>query len=398
MRWKKRSTAILAALLLVSSPAYGQMPYAKGFGSSVSANLGMQLDLRPLFEKVNTTSVYRIDEKDNEHLRWRLGSKGTPDSVIVFRDGRVQVGSRSKFDPSAKDRLDAELAAAIKLLNATWKVPDAIQYYSEDNSVDAEGWGLCGDQVYKTWDYARSLIYYNKSIELDHSNAVAWNNKGAALANLGRYPEAIVCYDKAINASQDSSISWDNKGLAFYYLGRADEALDCLNRSSSKDEGNALAWYNRGVLLSGKARYEEALESYDRSIDADLYFAEAWNNKGLALVKLGRSNESLDCFINAANLNQRYAQAWVNGGLVLKTLGLEAKAKDAFLKAEWLGYKGSKEYQWAGMTPPELVAGSSKSIPGAWGVVTVTAILMAGLFTRRRCCGGGCEGDSGKKR
>ena len=29
-------------------------------------------------------------------------------------------------------------------------------------------------------------------------DAVAWNNKGLALADLGRYEEAIICYDKAL--------------------------------------------------------------------------------------------------------------------------------------------------------------------------------------------------------
>jgi tetratricopeptide (TPR) repeat protein len=383
-----RLTEIAAVLLLLTSiPAYGQMPYAKGFGSSVSADLGMHLDLHPLNEKVDTAGAYQIEEMDSEHLRWRLSSRGTPDSVIVFGDGRILVGSRSKFDPSAKDRLDAELAAAIKLLNATMKVPDVILYYSDDNIVDAGRWSLCGDQVYKTGDFAGSLIYYNKSLESDQSNVAAWNNKGAALANLGRYSEAIVCYDQAINTSQASSVSLNNKGMALYYLARENEALDCLNRSAGEDEGNARAWYNRGVLLSGAARYEEALASYDRSIEADFNFAEAWNNKGLTLVKLGRFNESLDCFIDAANLNQRYAEAWVNGGLALQALGLETKANDAFLKAEWLGYNASRDYQWAGMAPPEIAAGSSKSLPGAGGEVAFAAILTAVLLGRRRRCG-----------
>jgi tetratricopeptide (TPR) repeat protein len=180
---------------MISAPLFIRIPRCKHRGIRIN--------------KVNTTSTYRIDEKDSLHLRWRLGSKGTPDSVIVFQEGRVLVGSRSKFDPATKNRLDTELNAAIQLINETNNHPDAvrlkalshIQYYSQDRPVDAESWRLCGDQLYKLGDFSNSLQYYDKSLEKDPRKAASWNNKGAALANLGRYPDAIDCYDKAINAS-----------------------------------------------------------------------------------------------------------------------------------------------------------------------------------------------------
>lgn len=397
MIWTKRSAALLAigtALILSVIPASGagEMPYAKGFGSSVSTDLGLSLDLISLSEKVNSISSYQVDERDSEHLRWSFGRSGTVDSAIVFSDGRVQVGSQSKFAPSIKDQLDSELSAVIQLLNATGKVPDVsrkqaqhlAQYYSGDNVVDAGGWRQCGDQALNKGDYAKSLIYYDKSLEADQSHAETWNNKGAALAYLGRYQKAVLCYDKAINTSQTSSLPWNNKGLALYNLGRVDEALDCLNRSCSLDQGNAGAWYNKGILLSGRGRYREALDYYNRSIEDDLYSPQKWNNKGLALIKLGRFNDSLDCFRNAVNLDQKYAEPWINACLVLQMLGFEVKARDAFDQAERLGYKGTKDYQWAGMAPLELMAGSNRSIPEAGGYIAAIVILMAFIVVRLR--------------
>ena len=146
------SAPLLRLLFLIS--------LISGSSSSLTADLGWQLDLSLIISKVNTTSTLRIDEKDSRHLRWRLGSKGTPDSVIVSQDGRVLVGSRAKFDPATKERLDAELNAAIQLIDGTNKFPDAvrlkalshIRYYSQDRQVDAESWRLCGDQLYKLGD------------------------------------------------------------------------------------------------------------------------------------------------------------------------------------------------------------------------------------------------------
>lgn len=382
---------LLRLLLLISitstsfCQAAEESPYAKGFSSSLTTDLGWQPNLSLIHSKVNTTSTYRIDEKDSQHLRWRLGSRGTPDSIIVFQDGKIQVGSRSKFDPSTKDRLDKELNDAIQLINGTNKLPLAlrlkalslIQYYSQDSPVDAESWRLCGDQLYKRGEYSSSLQYYDRSSEKDGQKAESWNNKGAALANLGRYPEAIDCYDMAINVSQASSIPWNNKALALSVLGKSNQSLECLNRSCRLEEGNAQAWFNKAVLLSEMGRYIEALECYNKSIQADFNSPQTWNNKGLALMKLGQLNASLDCFINAANLKKLYAEPWVNAGLALQTMGAKVKSDVCFNEAALLGYKGAREYQWAGMASPEMMDGASKSIPQAGGELAAMGLLLA---------------------
>ena len=385
----------LISLISITAPSFCQAaevaPYVSGFGSSLTADLGWQPDLSLIQSKVNTTSTYRIDEKDSGHLRWRLGTRGTPDSVIVFQDGRVLVGSRSKFDPATKDRLDAELNAAIQIINGTNKLPDALrlkaisltQYYSQDRPVDGESWRLCGDQLYKRGAYSNSLQYYDRSIEKDSQKAESWNNKGAALANLGRYPEAIDCYDKAINASQAGSIPWNNKGLALFGLGRSNQSLECLNRSCSLDEGNAQAWFNKAGVLSENGRYLEALECYNKSILAEVSSPLTWNNKGLALIKLGWLNASLDCFINAVNLNKLYPEPWVNAGLALQTMGAKVKSDECFNNAALLGYKGAREYQWAGNAGPQIMDGASRSIPQAGGEFAAMGLLLAWMLRSR---------------
>lgn len=363
-------------------------PYASGFGSSLTADLEWQPDLSHILNKINTIGTYRIDETDSLHLRWQLGSKGTPDSVIVFQDGRILVGSRSKFDPVTKDRLDGELNAAMQIINGTNTLPDAvrlkalsrIQYYSQDSPVDAESWRICGDQLYKQGDYFNSLQYYNRSLEKDSQKAASWNNKGAALANSGRYAESIDCYDKAINASQDNSIPWNNKGLALHSLGMSNQSLECLNRSCNLDEGNYQAWFNRAGLLCEKGWYTEALESYNKSILADASSPQTWNNMGITMMKLGRLNASLDCFIDASNLNKQYPEPWVNAGLALQAIGAKANSEACFINAALLGYKGAREYQWAGMAGPQIMDEASKSIPLAWGEFAMMGLMLAWML------------------
>ena len=43
----------------------------------------------------------------------------------------------------------------------------------------------------KEKDPKKQIEYYSNCLKLDPKDAVAWNNKGFALRNLGRYEEAI---------------------------------------------------------------------------------------------------------------------------------------------------------------------------------------------------------------
>lgn len=385
---------IVAGIILLSIvlPASAETPPVKGFSTSVVTDIGMQQDLGSLAQKVNSTSTYKIQESDSEHLKWLLGTSSKSDTAIAFSDGKIQIGSSLKFGPSVKTQLDSELSKAIQLINATDRISassrrnplNSAQYYSGDSPVDAEAWRNSGDQLFNTGGFNRSQPFYDKSLALDQTHAETWNNKGAALVSAGRSKEALSCFDKAINLSQSSSHPWNNKGIAQYSLGKADEALECFNRSLTLDQGNAQAWYNKGVALSYLGRYKEALDCYNRSISESYYSSVAWNNKGLATAKVGMVNSSMECFKNAVALNTKYAEPWVNGGVVLQEIGLEAKAKEAFDQAEKLGYTGAKEFQWAGMAPPELMGGSNKALamPGLGGDAAIIGVLAALMFIR----------------
>jgi tetratricopeptide (TPR) repeat protein len=169
--------------------------------------------------------------------------------------------------------------------------------------------------------------------------------------------------------------------LALFGLGRSNQSLECLNRSCSLDEGNAQAWFNKAGLLSEKGRYLEALECYNKSILADVSSPQTWNNKGLALTKLGWLNASLDCFINAVNLNKLYPEPWVNAGLALQTMGAKVKSDECFNNAALLGYKGAREYQWAGNASPQIMDGASKLIPQEFAAM---GLLLAWMLRSRR--------------
>jgi len=109
---------------------------------------------------------------------------------------------------------------------------------------------------YKEKDPKKKIEYYSKCLKLDPKNAVAWNNKGLALYDLGRYEEAIRCYDKVLEI----------------------------------DPKNAVAWNNKGNTLNKLGRYEEAIRCYDKALEIYPEYEEAKINKKLAEEKLREQN------------------------------------------------------------------------------------------------------------
>ena len=181
--------------------------------------------------------------------------------------------------------------------------------------------------------HAEALGLYDRILEAISDDARVWNNKGAALTNLGRAEEALDCFDRAIRLKPDFSEAWCNKGTALADSGRAEEALDCCDRAIGLKPDFSEAWCNKGVTLADLDRAEEALDCFDRAMKIKPDDAEAWFNKGNALRHLGRTKEALDSFDRAIRLKSDCVAAWNNKGNALRHLGRTKEALDCFDRA-----------------------------------------------------------------
>jgi len=107
--------------------------------------------------------------------------------------------------------------------------------------------------------------------------AEEWNEKGIALAELGKYEEALEACNKATEIDPQYAEAWNIKGIALCNLGRHEEALDAYNRAIELDKYDALSWYNKGVALDKLGRYEEALEAFNKAKRLDWEVVPDWS-------------------------------------------------------------------------------------------------------------------------
>ncbi len=210
--------------------------------------------------------------------------------------------------------------------------------------------------------YNFSLLYYNRSLELDPSVAEAWNNKGTAMAFLGRQGSAIEAYDRAIALEPQNSIVLSNKATALHSTGQSADALALLDKALDLDPKNADAWNDKGVMLAEMGRDSEALDCFNSSISSDLYYAKAYNNKGVVLARMGRLDDGLTAMRSGAIiLNENYPVAWYNGALVQRDLGNMDSYEEAMERAEALGYNTTFSYLAHNSTSINSTSGNSTS-------------------------------------
>jgi tetratricopeptide (TPR) repeat protein len=165
-----------------------------------------------------------------------------------------------------------------------------------------------------------ALSDYDHAIALQADHFGAHNNRGAALARLGRFAEALSSYDRAIELRPDAADAYVNQGAALAKLARASEALSRFDTAIALQPGHPWAFYNRGNALRDLQRPAEAVESYDRAIALQPKHAEAYNNRGTALADLGWPEAALANYASAIALRPNFVEAHNNNGIALALL------------------------------------------------------------------------------
>jgi tetratricopeptide (TPR) repeat protein len=196
-----------------------------------------------------------------------------------------------------------------------------------------EAWYNKGYVLERLGEYEAAIASYNKALEIDPNVADTWNNKASVLSRLGKYEEAIKSYDKAIELEPNYAGTWYNKGNALGSLGRYEEAIKSYDKAIELEPNYAGTWYNKGNALGSLGRYEQAIKSYDKAIELEPNYAGTWRNKGVALYNLAKYEEAIVCFDKVTEINPNDAKAWYNKGLTLLILAKYEEAIKSYDKA-----------------------------------------------------------------
>lgn len=175
--------------------------------------------------------------------------------------------------------------------------------------------------------------------------AESWLKKGYDLSVNGSHEQALQAYDRAIQIDPNNELAWIDKANVLLRLNRTDEAtdayhraLDITNKTLEADPKNATMWSAKGLLLHNIGNSEEAVKAFDSATTVDPKYEMAWKMKGVILAsELHRYDEAIAAFDGALKVNPNDAQVWSLKGDALKAAGRQAEADEAYAKAKELG-------------------------------------------------------------
>ncbi len=183
------------------------------------------------------------------------------------------------------------------------------------------------------------------SASAQEMSAESWLKEGYNLTANGSYEQALQAYEKSIQMDPNNEIAWINKANVLLMLNRTNEAtgayqkaLDITNKTLEADPKNATLWSAKGLLLHNVGNYEESVRAFDNATSIDPNYEMAWKMKGVVLSsELGKNEEAVDAFDRALAINPDDPRTWQAKGNALKALGRQSEADEAYAKAKELG-------------------------------------------------------------
>ena len=81
-------------------------------------------------------------------------------------------------------------------------------------------------------EYKRSVEIIDRSLKINRTNDLIYNNKGVALKKMGKFDQAILCYKLALKINSENGESYINLGNVYQDMGENEKALSYFKKAS----------------------------------------------------------------------------------------------------------------------------------------------------------------------
>ena len=213
----------------------------------------------------------------------------------------------------------------------------ADDYNNKNNIVQAKLWNNRGTALANLGKHQQAIECFDKAIEINPNDVNIWNSKGTAFHYLSKYQQAIECFDKAIEINPNDADAWSAKGHSLNNLKKYQQAIEYFDKAIEINPNDADAWYSKGVAFDYLIKHTEAIECYEKALAINPDQVCAWYGKGGAFRKVGKHKEAIECYEKALAINPEDALAWYSKALSLDSLYGHKKAEECFSKAKKLG-------------------------------------------------------------
>jgi protein O-mannosyl-transferase len=215
---------------------------------------------------------------DNGAIAGTIGERFTafPLALIVIGlapglAGIEWAGMRTRFARMTAALLSLWLLAClvtVQLAIPHWRDEMRLWSWGVERSPDSSAIRVNLSRAYsERGDFLGVIRQADAAIRLGTTDFAAWNNRGAALENLGRWTEAEQTYREGLRLRPDAPSLWTNLGAVLGRQGKMAEAEEALLQHALKlDPNSGLAQGNLGLLYLQTGRAREAIGPLERAL------------------------------------------------------------------------------------------------------------------------------------
>lgn len=187
-----------------------------------------------------------------------------------------------------------------------------------------------------------SFIYTTSSVA--DVKTSSWVEKGVALVIEGKYNEAIEAFNKAIELNPKDAVAYNNRGAAYGQSGNYKQQIEDSSRALQLNPKDAVAFNNRGVAYGELGNYGQEIEDCTKAIELNPKLAMAYYHRGIAYRKLGNSKQAIKDKSKAYALNPR--KTWGKVEVITSEAAVHTTDEN---KGKVIGNRSSKRYHLPGM-------------------------------------------------
>ncbi len=172
----------------------------------------------------------------------------------------------------------------------------------------------------------------------------SWVEKGVALVIEGKYNEAIEAFNKAIELNPKDAVAYNNRGAAYGQTGNYKQQIEDSSKALQLNPKDAVAFNNRGVAYGELGNYEQEIEDCTKAIELNPKLAVAYYHRGVAYQKRGNPKQAIKDKSKAYALNPR--KTWGKVEIVTSEAAVHSKDEN---RVKVIGNRDSKRYHLPGM-------------------------------------------------
>ena len=219
------------------------------------------------------------------------------------------------------------------------KIADTLQQQMSETNSDSR------DDLTRQERIQEAIACYDQAIAHQADYAMAYANRGVALAYLQKFSDALASYNQALALDAEYITVYNNRALALLALGQIDAALESCNQAISLNPNYAEAYFNRGLILEAQNNLTTALGSFQTAIQINPSYVKAYYRTAVNLHILGQAEAALLAYQRVLDLQPNHIEARANCGLVLADLQQPDEAL-TYLNQAIAVQPSTASYQW----------------------------------------------------